>query len=241
MTLRFALILVSLLAVAPGAAYATADGPDNWAVKGVAPNDVLNIRAEPRARGALLGTIPHHVDGLPNLGCIGWMTYDEWQQATLAEREKARKRVWCLTGYDRTFGWVAGWYLQESEYADDPAWTGGQWISGPPLGKWRLHDFQGDAIGDRFRPSLHLFPGAKGTGWTGCDRISFAYLQDSGFRISQPPKLATRNKCLNEGRAISKRFLAALKDVREIVASVLVLTMLDEDRHIIATFHLETD
>lgn len=233
------LIFAALLAALPVLAHATADGPDNWAVKDVGSNDVLNMRAQPSARGALLGTIPHDADGLPNLGCVGWMSYDEWDKATPAEREKARKRVWCLTGYNRTFGWVAGWYLQESEHVDDPAWTGGPFVSEAPRGKWRLHDFQGEPVRDRFRPGLHLFPSAKGTGYTGCDRISFAYLQQDGFRISQPPKFATRNKCLDEGRVMSRRFLKALKDVREIVVSAMVMTMLDEDRHIIATFHKE--
>ncbi|MFB9151620.1 hypothetical protein [Roseovarius ramblicola] len=96
-----------------GAVLAEADGPDYFRVVDVVSNDVLNIRAAPTARAAKIGAIPPDGDGILNHGCINQMSYAQWQAASPAEREKARKRVWCEISYRGIRGWVAGWFLAE--------------------------------------------------------------------------------------------------------------------------------
>lgn len=103
--------VLSLLTPMSGAA--DASGPDFFRVVGVASNDVLNIRAGPTARSAKVGTIPPNGNGIQNLGCQGGLSYAEWEASSVAQREAARKRVWCQIYYRGVNGWVAGWFLAE--------------------------------------------------------------------------------------------------------------------------------
>jgi uncharacterized protein YraI len=108
------LILLVLLA-ASRAALADADGPDYFRVVNVAANDVLNIRAEPSARSARLGSIPPGADCVRNLGCRGGLSLAEFTELNEAERA-ARLRQnprWCRVEYQGITGWVAGRYLAE--------------------------------------------------------------------------------------------------------------------------------
>lgn len=109
-TLSAAVTALGLLSVQ---AVAEASGPDYFRVVGVAWNDVLNIRAEPTARSAKIGAIPPDGNGVRNHGCVGGLTYAEWEAATPAQREQARKKVWCRISYRGVEGWVAGWFLAE--------------------------------------------------------------------------------------------------------------------------------
>lgn len=110
----FALVLV-LAVAAPGgrSAHATADGPDYFAVRGVAAGSVLNIRAAPSTSSAKLGTIRHDARRLQNLGCQGGPTYAEWERMSAADRSRARFQRWCKVRYQGIEGWVAGWLLTE--------------------------------------------------------------------------------------------------------------------------------
>ena len=96
----------------PGA-WATADGPDFFAVTGVAPDDVLNLREGPSARTGKIGEIPHDGRGLRNLGCQGLPSFGEWEKMTSEERTESRRRYWCKIRYAGSEGWVAGRYLRE--------------------------------------------------------------------------------------------------------------------------------
>lgn len=60
------------------AARSEADGPDRWAVKGVARGGNLTIRAQPSASARAIGAIPYNARGLKNLGCRGVPTFAEW-------------------------------------------------------------------------------------------------------------------------------------------------------------------
>ncbi|MFN3991696.1 MAG: SH3 domain-containing protein [Tabrizicola flagellatus] len=77
----------------------TAGGPDYWVVRGLAGNERLGVRVEPRAGATLLATL-REGEIVRNLGC----------RATGSSR-------WCrirsTTGMDVT-GWVNGRYLRES-------------------------------------------------------------------------------------------------------------------------------
>ena len=105
------LLLVALVFVWSRDAPATADGPDYYAVTGVAADDVLNIRAKPSPKGEKVGEIPHVA--IQNLGCQGGPTFAEWEKLSEAERQRARRQRWCRIRYEGVEGWVAGWFLTE--------------------------------------------------------------------------------------------------------------------------------
>lgn len=218
----------------PAQAFATADGPDTWQVTGVAQDDVLNLRAGPSARTQILGRIPPNTDGLPNLGCIGFLTIDEWSNATEAERAAARRKVWCLTGYDKRFGWVAHRFLREGS-PDADAFKGGTRVQTLPRGTWRLARLGEDLITDRRGPKLQIFPSQKMAGFTGCDRFSGGYAASRRLTLFIV-KTHTRNKCLASLRAIERRFKVMVDRARDWVGSKSVLSVMDDDKRIIATF-----
>jgi uncharacterized protein YraI len=99
------------------AAFATADGPDFFAVRDVVAGDVLNIRAEPSAKARKVGEIPPEGTCIRNLGCQGGLTYQEFTTLT-PEQQKQRQREnprWCRVEYQGVTGWVAGRYLGEGD------------------------------------------------------------------------------------------------------------------------------
>lgn len=91
----------------------TADGPDFYAVTGVASDDVLNLRAGPSVSSETIGQIPHDAHGLRSLGCMGLSSYGDWEKMTEAQRQTSRKRHWCKVEYRGIEGWVAAQFLQE--------------------------------------------------------------------------------------------------------------------------------
>lgn len=116
-SMRIALITGLLLTLGPGAPRAEADGPDYYRVRGVAANDVLNIRAEPDPHGTKLGEIPPHGTCIRNLGCQGGLSFEEFSTLSPAEQERrAREHPrWCKVEYQGVTGWVAGHYLAEGD------------------------------------------------------------------------------------------------------------------------------
>lgn len=102
-----------VVTLAPGFVWSDASGPDHFRVVGVAPDDVLNIRSEASASAVKIGEIPYDGRGLRNFGCIGGMSFPEWERASSAERQQARRRIWCDVEFRGVRGWVAGWYLRE--------------------------------------------------------------------------------------------------------------------------------
>ena len=92
---------------------ATADGPDYFAVTGVAENDVLNMRAGPSALAEKIGEIAHDARRLQNLGCQGLPSFGEWEKMTEQQRRDSRRHYWCKVGFQGAEGWVAGRFLRE--------------------------------------------------------------------------------------------------------------------------------
>jgi uncharacterized protein len=112
--LKRLLCLIAVLALwLPDMPRAEADGPDFFAVSGVASDDVLNIRSDPSAGAAKVGQIPPDANGLRNLGCEGGISFAEWEQATEEERAQATRKRWCRVEFNGVTGWVAGWFLTE--------------------------------------------------------------------------------------------------------------------------------
>jgi hypothetical protein len=112
-----ALLAGLLLTVGSGAPRAEADGPDYYAVRGVAQGDVLNMRAEPDPHALKVGEIPPHGTCIRNLGCRGGLTFAEFSTLSPAEQERrAREHPrWCKVEYQGVTGWVAGRYLAEGD------------------------------------------------------------------------------------------------------------------------------
>lgn len=109
--LVFLLLLIAACWSAP--VVSTADGPDFFAVTGVADNDVLNIRAGPSAHSEKIGEIPYDARRVRNLGCRGLPSFGEWETMTGQQRRDSRKNYWCRVGFGGREGWVAGRFLRE--------------------------------------------------------------------------------------------------------------------------------
>lgn len=118
MLIRNLCLVAGVALCLPAVARSEADGPDYFAVSGVAPGSVLNFRSGPSVDADRIGRIPADADGLRNLGCEGGMSFGAWQQATDAERAAASRTRWCRVEYDGMTGWVAGWFLAESPAPD---------------------------------------------------------------------------------------------------------------------------
>ena len=100
---------------ASGLALAEADGPDYYRVRGVAENDVLNMRSEADPGAKKIGEIPPEADCVRNLGCKGGLTMDEYSRLSKSERAALLKKRprWCQVEYQGVKGWVSGRYLAE--------------------------------------------------------------------------------------------------------------------------------
>ena len=82
--------------------FATAGGPDNLDVRGVASNDVLWIHPAPSYTSKKIGKIPYNEKCLKNLGCKG---------------------QWCKVNYRGTIGWVNGKFLGESGHCPQSSYS----------------------------------------------------------------------------------------------------------------------
>jgi hypothetical protein len=115
-----AILALAVVALGPDTVGAEADGPDYFRVIDVAADDVLNIRAEPRAGSEKVGEIPPGADCVRNLGCQGGLSFEEY--TTLTEEEKAARLKanprWCQVEYRGVVGWAAGRYLGEGGCVD---------------------------------------------------------------------------------------------------------------------------
>ena len=123
-TSRYALLVLSVIALGWTVPVSgTADGPDFYAVTGVASDDVLNLRAGPSVSSETIGQIPHDAHGLRSLGCVGLSSYGEWVKMTEVQRQTSRKQHWCKVEYRSVEGWVAARFLQEDSGEPVPSPT----------------------------------------------------------------------------------------------------------------------
>jgi hypothetical protein len=109
-----AVVASAVLAVA-GSAHATADGPDNYRVRGVSPQRHLILRAEPSTASDPLARVPSDATCLRSFGCQGGLTFEEFTTLSVEDqrRRAAENPRWCKVDYRGTVGWVAGRYLAE--------------------------------------------------------------------------------------------------------------------------------
>ena len=219
-----------VLALVATAAGATADGPDFYAVTGVAPDDVLNMRAAPSGEAVKVGEIPHDADGLTNLGCVGGMTFAEFQEASEAEREAARKTRWCRVLHGTSVGWVAGWFLGEGEEGPRPGTRMVQVHAGT---SWRLTAFpDAEPAAD---VTIRFAPDNKVTGSTGCNRFTASYVQ-RGLDLLIGDAASTRRMCPDDVMATEARALDALARARQIAGGLNTMGLFSADGALLGTF-----
>ncbi|UCH72633.1 MAG: META domain-containing protein [Rhodospirillales bacterium] len=224
-----AALLGALALCLPGTAAATADGPDFYRVTGVAPGDVLNVRASPRASGTKLGAIPHDADGIANFGCIGGLSLAEYQAATEVERAAARKTRWCKVGYELTIGWAAGWFLAEGSAESN--FGGGARLGDLAGSAWRLRDLAGEAAAAE--AWMAFTADGKVTGLGGCNRFGGGYEAKAGqFRFGA--LAATMMACPDPKARTESSFFKALEATRAIVATERLLVLFDGDGTVLA-------
>lgn len=198
-------IALAVLTIVAGPARATADGPDFYMVTGVAADDVLNIRSEPRASAEKIGEIPPDGRGLQNLGCEGGLRFAEWQAASQAERDAAARRTWCKITYEGTEGWVAARFLSEDSGAD-PA---------QPQ-DWGVTEINGELpVAQAF---FTFMPDGTVSGSTGCNRFSARGELDGTAVVIGGPAIMTKMAC--PGAAVDnqeKTIMRALQGRIELV------------------------
>ncbi len=126
-----AMLAVVILAASTAPAFAEADGPDLWRIRGVRADDTLNMHKEPTARSRTIARIPHDARQIRNLGCSGGPNFQQWQRMNTSERERAARARWCKVSFGGKTGWVAGRFLAEDAEAASAA--------GPKrIGAWTL-------------------------------------------------------------------------------------------------------
>ena len=191
-------LTISLLMMLVGTAAATADGPDYFMVRGVASDDVLNIRQEPDAGSRKIGEIPHDGNGIQNLGCEGGLSYGEWQEASPAEREAAERRRWCRIAYDGVEGWVAARFLAEGSEVVARAGEPAQWTV--------------LAVNDR-APAAAAFvtfaPDGSVFGSTGCNRFSTRGIFNGDALLINGPVMMTKMACPGDAVATQEQTILA--------------------------------
>lgn len=222
--------LVALVCLAAGTVFATADGPDYYRVVDVTANNVLNMRASPNTSGAVIGTIPSNADGIANFGCIGGLTMTEYEAATATERAAARKTRWCKVGFDRTIGWVAGWFLAEGGSED--GFRGGAALGGLAGSEWQVRDFAGEPAS--VESWIAFKADGKVSGLGGCNQFNGGYTENAGsLRFS--PIAATRMACPDPEMRVEMDLFKALDATRAIVATHLVLALFDDTGTLLVT------
>jgi heat shock protein HslJ len=179
-------------------------------VIGVSPGSYLNLRAGAGTAFPKIGEIPADADGLANLGCIGGLSFAEWQKASAAEREAARRERWCRVNYGGLEGWVAGIYLTEGSApagsasaprAETMIWRLIETSSGPAAAEgWIRFAADGTVSGNsgcnNFAGSVALGPGT----------VSFPGPLASTRMFCSPPEIMAQEDAVLSALAAAARY-----------------------------------
>ena len=107
--------LAIAFALAATPLWATADGPEFWQVKGVRPDDVLNMRMGPGTEYMILDTLPHNARRIRAIVCVP--TLDDGDFFALTEAEQTQLNTlsrWCyVQTEDLKDGWVNMRFMEE--------------------------------------------------------------------------------------------------------------------------------
>jgi uncharacterized protein len=112
-------IALAALATHAATAFAEADGPDFYRLKGGA----ATLRYEPAADSPAIQSLPAGASCLRNFGCKGGLSLDEFQKLSASEREQreAQNPRWCRVEQAGRFGWIEGRLLAEGACASPKA------------------------------------------------------------------------------------------------------------------------
>jgi hypothetical protein len=214
-------------------ARAEADGPDFLRVTGVREGSVLNVRSGPGFDHPTVGSLSFDADGLRNLGCEGGPTFAEWEAASPAEREAARKRRWCRIEHAGTVGWAAGWHLGEGSAPD--AATGLTDLSGLVGERWSLvFAPTGAAVGEAW---IEFAADGAVHGKLGCNSFRGSATV-AGEEIHTSPLATTRMACPEPGVDRQEQAIAAVLSapVRwDLVDGQLALVSADRTQELLFT------
>lgn len=226
----FGLLLGLAFIAVPSISRATADGPDFWRVTGVEQGDVLNMRAEPMARAALVGTIPPDGNGLANFGCVGELSLAEFQRASEDERKAAAKRRWCKVAYRQHIAWVAGRFLAEG---DRPLSGSGGRIIELEGSEWGIIHFAGQSADAE---AWIAFYGQNRLGGNGsCNAFKATFVQ-RGSDILIGDLASTRKACGSVKTEVEQTLFDVLARARSVAAHHLVMALFDRNNRLLVTF-----
>jgi heat shock protein HslJ len=234
--LRTARIAASRLATAlalaalAGPAGATADGPDVFGLREVAPGATVEVRAGPGPEHGVIGSLRSDADGIVNFGCRGGLSLMEWESASDAERAAAVR--WCRVGHGELIGWVDGRRLAES--AAPPEFRGGARLATLAGSEWQLRDITSFPISQEAWIGFRSDGAVVGN--AGCNGFRGNYEEAPG-ELSLGPLAMTRMACPEPAMRLERAMARILSDTRETVASHLLLGLFDGEGVLLATFY----
>lgn len=221
---RVLLFVGCLAMMSATSAQATADGPDYFQVTSVTSNSTLNMRSGPSLENGVVGQIPSNANGVANFGCIGGLSYADWQNATEDERDAALKTRWCLVGYERVIGWSAGWYLTEGSEPD--ALRAGDRLSDLSGSEWQLRDISGAPV--TVEAWVKFAPDGSAIGDSGCNQFNGVYKIKSGETLMGPLAI-TQRACVGDEAETETVFMSVLGTANRVVATHLLLALFEDD------------
>ena len=98
-------------------ASAEASGPDYFQIKA---DKAVNFYERNDHNAKVIGIIPANTTGLKNLGCTGFVTFEEWRKMRAEEQAIAKEEVWCKISYKDQMGWIQNIYLGENGKSSSP-------------------------------------------------------------------------------------------------------------------------
>ncbi|MCF6272192.1 MAG: META domain-containing protein [Rhodobacteraceae bacterium] len=200
-----AVMVSGFMLLAPLPALSEADGPDFFRVVNVSSDDVLNIRADSNSDSAIIGTIPPGAQGVRNLGCVGGMTFAEYDAATDAERAAGALRGWCNVEYDGVTGWASQKYLREGSVPNTDM-TNADTDEAIPT--WNVVSLNGETpVGEAY---LSFSPDGNLSGFTGCNNFSAYVSSSNGQLFVDTPFIMTMMACAGDDLAAQETALVIL-------------------------------
>lgn len=228
-----ALYFLLLFTLCAQAAKADADGPDTFRVVGIAEGDTLPLHSAPDPEHPIDASLPAEAEGLANLGCVGGLSFDAWQNASAEERAAAIEARWCLIGTDKTIGWAQGKHLGES--IEPSSFVVGDRRSDLAGSAWRLSEVDGQSVG-ALTATLAFGADGRVSGMLGCNQAAGTYAQD-GAQLSFGPFAVTRKLCPEEQMALENALSIALPQTQRVLAYEDLLALLDGADRIFAIYH----
>jgi len=167
---------------------ADADGPNFFDTAEPDRDIAFVLRSAPDENAPTIARIPGNATGLRNLGCEGGLSFEEFQNASAAERTAAADQRWCRVSFVGRQGWIRSQYLVDAasgsdreEAIDDAS----------PV--WRLVSHEGNPVPDAAEIAFDVT--GRFFGSTGCNRFQTSADMEQGQLIVDPAIAMTRMAC----------------------------------------------